>query len=86
MPPSVGVADSHPRPPVGRNIQFPLSLPRDPPREAAHASAAVREKFQKVQQQRALLLIRRLLRPFGLHRGLERGLIPTSVDLRRNRD
>jgi hypothetical protein len=49
MPPSVGVADSHPRPPVGRNIQFPLSLPRDPPREAAHASAAVREKFQKVQ-------------------------------------
>jgi hypothetical protein len=48
MTPSVSVADSHPRPMVGRNIQFPLSLPRDPPREAAHASAAVREKFQKV--------------------------------------
>ena len=48
LTPTVSVADSHLRPGVGRNIQFPLSLPRDPRREAAYASAAVREKFQKV--------------------------------------
>jgi len=50
LTPTASVTDGHPRPPVGRNIQFPLSLPRDPRREAANASAAVREKFQKVRK------------------------------------
>ena len=54
LTPTMSLADGHPRPPGGRNIQFPLSLPRDPRREAANASAAVREKFQKVQNPETL--------------------------------
>jgi len=86
LTPSISLADGHPRPPVGRNIQFPLSLPRDPPREAAHASAAVREKFQKVEYLVARLLIRRLLRPFRPQRGLDRRLFLTLAGLHRNQD